>query len=122
MNDYESRDEIYKRQDREEELQKVSKSYTEYNVPDVLVMRVKSSCAHCEAIQQLLDFSLSHKELWGEEKAKFRHMSWSVDKTKEFLKSALEVFTGEDKPEEPEKEEPKIVDVQYWTTNDKHAC
>ena len=126
MTDYDSREEIYRRQDRERELEQVSKAYTEYNTPNTITMRVNASCNHCEAIQSLTNFVLANKDKWGDDEQVFRQLSWAIDKTKEFLKSAEDTFIG-NSPKECQQD-PHVVDFRYWTTNDlhdthdRHAC
>lgn len=108
MTDFDTRDELYKRQDREEELKRVSFPVTEYNMNDTIKIHVPSSCTQCEAIQELITFCLNNKDRWGDSEESFRHISWAVDKSKEFLTHAEETF---------KQAQPRIIDVKYWTTD-----
>lgn len=93
MTDFDAREEIFRRLDREEELDRVYMPITDLNPSNIITMRVSTSCAHGEAIQSLLSFCLDNKDRWEEDN--FRQLSWSVDKTKEFLNEAIDTFKAD---------------------------
>jgi hypothetical protein len=106
MTDFDEREEIYRRQNREDELDRVPRAMTNYNQSNIITMRVSTSCAHGEAVQSLLSFCLSNKDRWGEGE-NFKQLSWSVDKTKEFLSAAVDTFKGDTKG-------PYIIHAIWW--------
>jgi hypothetical protein len=106
MNDFDSREEIYRRQDREEEAGRVTKPITDRDPQDIITMRVSTSCAHGEAIQSLVTFCLENKDRWEGSEDEFRRLSWSVDKVKEFLNEAVNTFAAND-------EGPQITSVEW---------
>jgi hypothetical protein len=94
MTDFDSRSEIYARQDRLDELSRSSSAITNRNPQDTISMLLKVGCVDCEAISNIVDFCLRNKDRWPDGDDGFRQLSWSIDRSKEFLQRAEDTFNG----------------------------
>ena len=112
MTDSDSRAEIYRKQDRLEEMDRIKKPITTYTPQNIIGMLFQVSCTDCEAISNIVDFCLKNKDRWtAEEEDQFRLLSWSIDRTKQFLGRAEETFNVT----------PKKEDNDDWTGR-RHGC